>query len=197
VGRIAKVLSFLRVTRRDAKVSDVKFDTGGGANGTGEHFSSPGDDSFPLTTDYVIVVDVPRSGGGVIVGYIDPINAPVALEGEKRVYARDPADGSIKASMHLKNDGSVVFSNANGSMNLAVDGTFNINGVTIDSNGNITTTGDIEGENIEGITSVTSKTVDATVSLKAGPTSSEVVAHIHVGSPTAPVGSISPVGPLI
>ncbi|MBW1725988.1 MAG: hypothetical protein JRJ62_00120 [Deltaproteobacteria bacterium] len=161
MGRIAKVLSFLRLTRRDAKVSDVKLDTGGGANITAEHFSSPGDDSFPLTTDYAITVDIPRSGGGVVVGYIDPINTSVALEGEKRIYARDPANGSIKVALRLKNDGAVTFSNANGSMDLAVDGTFNINGVTIDKDGKLT-----------------ANIVDATTSLLAA--GDEVVEHDHI-----------------
>lgn len=194
MGRIAKILSFLRVTRRDAKVSDVKLDTGGGANITAEHFSTPGDDSFPLTTDYAIVVDIPRSGGGVVVGYIDPVNAPVALEGEKRIYARDPADGSIKASMRLMNEGSIqivsvgggsillqsdgttVMDNSNGSILLQSDGTVNINGVTIDTSGKIT-----------------AGTVEATTSLKAG--TSEVVAHDHVilGGSSAP----GPTGPLV
>jgi len=106
MGFIARVLSFLRVTRNDAEISDVKIDTGGGANKTVEHFSSPGDDSYPLKTDYVVTTGIQKSGGQAAVGYIDPINEPVAEEGEKRIYSRDSL-GAIKAAILLKNDGSI------------------------------------------------------------------------------------------
>ena len=56
MGRVAKLLSFVRLTRNNAKVSDVKIDPGGGPNITVEHFAAPGDDSFPLKTDYVVKI---------------------------------------------------------------------------------------------------------------------------------------------
>jgi len=121
VGRIAKLLSFVRLTRNGAKVSDVKIDPGGGANITGEHFAPPGDDSHPLKTDYVITSKLPRTGNEAIIGYIDPISEPVALEGDKRIYGRD-ADGITKNQVWLKNDGSILSSNDNGSALLRPDG---------------------------------------------------------------------------
>ena len=48
MGLIAKLLSFTRVTRNNAKISDVKVNPGGGPNITVEHYATPGDDSFLL-----------------------------------------------------------------------------------------------------------------------------------------------------
>ena len=121
-NRIAKLLSFTRTVKNETNVSDVKIDQGGGDNITAEHFAPPGDDSFPLPGDYVLGVDVPRNGSKVAAGYVDPINTPVAVEGEKRVYARNPADGSPVNQVWLKNDGSVLVSNDNGSVLLRADG---------------------------------------------------------------------------
>jgi len=119
---IAKLLSFVRVVKNGANVSDVTIDTGGGNNNTAEHFAPPGDDSFPLKTDYALAASIPRGAGKVVTGYIDPINTPVAQEGDKRVYARNPADGSPVNQVWLKNDGSVLISNDNGSVLLRADG---------------------------------------------------------------------------
>ena len=79
-SRIAKLLLFTRTTSNDAKVSDVEVDIGGGDNRTAQHFSDPGDDSFPLKTDFVLTHDVPRSGSKAAAGYLDPVNTPVAVE---------------------------------------------------------------------------------------------------------------------
>ena len=121
MGRIAKVLSFLRVIRNEAKISDVKIDPGGGPNITAEHFAPPGDDSFPLPTDYVVTAEINRTGNEAAVGYADPLNDPVALEGDKRIYGRD-ADGATVNQVWLKSDGSVLVSNDNGSVLLRSDG---------------------------------------------------------------------------
>lgn len=172
MGRIAKILSFVRSVIHGAKVSDVKVDPGGGANITAQHFAPAGDDSFPLTTDYVYIGNVPRQGNGVALGYIDPINEPKALEGGKRIYARDPSDGSVIAEVWLKNDGTVVTSNENGSYELKPDGSqkgdngsgsfelqaggnFVVNGVTIDTAGNITTAATITGATVAATSSLT------------------------------------------
>ena len=121
-NRIAKLLSFTRVIRNEANVSDVKIDLGGKDNITAEHFSDPGDDSFPLSDDYVLAVDVPRSGGKVAAGYVDPVNTPKALEGDKRIYGRDKDSGVSVNEAWLKNDGSILVSNGNGSVLLKADG---------------------------------------------------------------------------
>ncbi|MCH9737102.1 MAG: hypothetical protein K0U78_21550 [Actinomycetia bacterium] len=120
--RIAKLLSFIRTSSNDAKVNDVEIDIGGGDNRTAQHFSAPGDDSFPLNTDYVLAADVPRNGGKAAHGYLDPINEGVAQKGEKRVYGRDPATGVPVNQVWLKSDGSVFISNDNGSVLLNADG---------------------------------------------------------------------------
>ena len=148
MGRIATLLSFVRTLRHGANVSDVKIDPGGGPNVTAEHFAPAGDDAHPLTTDYVITNEIPRRGGEVIVGYIDPKNTPKAQEGDKRIYARETVGGAVIVELWLQNDGTALLINANGSVKLRPDG------------GTITTTpnstydaaadGSIKGENSAG-----------------------------------------------
>ena len=147
-SRIAKVLSFVRTTSNDAKVNDVEVDIGGGDNSTGQHFSAPGDDSFPLKTDYAIVSDVARSGSKVAHGYLDPLSTPKALEGDKRIYARNPADGSPVNEVWLKNDGSVLVSNDNGSVLLRADGGSIV--TTPESTFDCAASGSIKGANASG-----------------------------------------------
>lgn len=154
MGRIGKLLSFVRAVRNGAQVNDVKLDPGGGPLITAEHFSSPGDDSHPLPGDYVRVGDVPQSGREAVTGYVDPANAHKAQPGEKRLYARDE-DGAEVAEVWLKNDGTVTVVNANGSVTLSQDGSilgqnaagsfelqasgdFVVNGVTIAADGAVT-----------------------------------------------------------
>lgn len=162
---MATVLSFLRVIRNDAKASDVKIDPGGGPNITAEHFSSAGDDSHPLPGDFAVTNDVQRSGGEVIVGYLDPLNDQKANPGDKRIYARDANTGAMIVELWLKNDGSTVLSNANGSLTLQANGDFLINGVTIDTNGNISTSGTVNADD------VTADNQDVTLSTHKHPAS--------------------------
>lgn len=160
---LGKLLSFIRGTRNDAKLSDVKLDPGGGPNVTAEHFSAPGDDSYPLAGDYVVNVSIQRSGGSAVVGYLDPKNDQKAAAGEKRIYARK-ADGSSVVELWLKNDGTAVLENANGSVRLSpngdievvgaaisitgdsitITGTTDINGATISTGGEVTTAGGVD-----------------------------------------------------
>jgi len=122
LGLIGRVLSFVRTSRNAAQVADVKMDPGGGGvNVTAEHFAPPGDDAFPLGTDYVYAGATPQRGRVAAVGYIDPLNAPKARRGEKRIYSRDSA-GAVVADHWLKADGSVVTENENGSVTLGADG---------------------------------------------------------------------------
>ena len=177
INIISKLLSFTRVVKNEANVSDVKVDPGGGANITTEHFAPPGDDSFPLPDDYVLGVDVPRSGSKAAAGYIDPKNTPKANEGDKRIYGRK-ADGISVNEVWLKNDGSVLVSNDNGSILLKQNGDINLNGVIIDTNGNITTPATIVAD-----------TIEADTSLKVGV--SEVLGHTHVaGTPPGNTGPL-------
>lgn len=146
MGRISKLLSFVRGIRNGANISDVKIDPGGGANITGEHFSAPGEDAHPLLGDYVVTVEVQRSGGEVIVGYIDPTNESKAQAGDKRIYARDNNSATI-VEVWLKNDGSATISNATGTLILQADGEFNINGARITTGGDIITASGVSLDN--------------------------------------------------
>jgi len=139
MGGIGRVLSFLRAVRNGAQVSDVTIDPGGGANVTSEHFSDSGDDASPLPTDYAVYVSIPRQGGQVVVGYIDPINVPKSAPGDKRIRGRDKDTGADVCDVWLKNDGSIKAANALGYYELRADGVFEVNGVTIGTDGTITT----------------------------------------------------------
>jgi len=155
MGLIGKLLSFVRVTRNTITVSDVKTDPGGGPNFTAEHFAPPGDDSQPLAGDFTYSAPTPQKGKYVAVGYVDPVNTPVAQPGDKRIYARDADAGVVVVEVWLKNDGSAVLSNDNGSVTLGADGAilgqngagsfelqaggdFVVNGVTIAADGSVT-----------------------------------------------------------
>lgn len=159
MGKLAKVLSVEKTTRGDTPVTDVKVDTGGGANATCEQYA---DDQQPLPGDFAVVVEIQRTGGKVVVGYLDPKNANKTEPGERRLYSRD-SDGNEKCQLWIKNDGSLIISNDNvdfnigtdgsisgdngsGNFSLGDDGTFTVNGVTIDPNGNIDTPADIQAD---------------------------------------------------
>ena len=121
MGRIAKILSFLRIDKNNAKQTDVKLDPGAGANLTAQNFAPAGDDSQPLPDDYAITSSIPQTGGAAVVGFVDPKSEPVAGPGEVRKYSRDQ-DGATVAQHHLKSDGTVATTNENGSIELKPDG---------------------------------------------------------------------------
>jgi hypothetical protein len=203
MGRIARVLSFVRSLSNGAKVTDVKSDPGGGANTTAQHFAPAGDDSHPLDTDYTLLVPLPRSGGAAAVGYLDPSNTPKAEAGDKRIYARD-SSGAVVAEVWLKNDGTALVSNGNGSIELAPDG--GTKATTPSATFEAAASGSIKGVNGSGSfelqpggnfvvnnvvitptggittpTSVTAATVAASTSLTAA--STEIVGHTHTQGP--------------
>lgn len=210
MGRIARLLSFVRLTRNDAKVSDVKVNPGGGPNITAEHFADAGDDAHPLITDYVALNTDSGSGRETAIGYLDPLNEPKAQPGDKRIYGRDAESGAVVVEVWLKNDGTAIVSNdngsvtlrpdggtitetpestfdaaadgsikgdnGNGSFELAAGGDFLVNGVTIDTSGNITSPATITAPNVVGSTSV----------VAAG---KELAGHLHpAGSPPGNTG---------
>jgi hypothetical protein len=182
MGVVAKILSITRVLRNGAYITDVKSDPGGGANVTAEHFSSPGDDSHPLNSDYAALGVAMGTGRRSALGYVDPINEPQSEEGDKRIYSRSPEtalhvahvwlkkDATIEASnengsifllpdggsivttqgcsFSINSDGSIVGSNGSGSFELNVGGSFVVNGVEIDPDGNITTPGTLNADSI-------------------------------------------------
>ena len=140
MGRLATVLAIVRTIRNGGNVTDIRANIGGNFNVTELHTSSPGDDSQPLPGDYAALLEVVGSGQGLVVGYMDPLNVGTAEPGGKRIYSRDSA-GAVKAFVHLKADGSVLMINASGLISLSAGGDATINGVTIDTSGNITVPG--------------------------------------------------------
>jgi hypothetical protein len=198
VGLISKVLSYTRIADRfGAKVSDVKHDPGGGANETGEHFQAANQDAVPLPGDYLLTVSVQRTGGQVVIGFIDPNQEQTAQPGEYRAYARD-GDGAQVVQLHLKKDGTAVLNNAeatvemkpsgevstqnaSGFYKLLASGVVDINGFIINTDGSA-----------ESPVSVTAPTISGTSSVQAD--GKELVDHTHAGSPTAPSGPVSPTG---
>lgn len=211
MGRIGKLLSFVRTLTHGAHVSNVKLDPGGGANITSQNFQDAGGDAFPLTTDYTAGVDLKRQGVAVVVGYIDPINEPKSLEGEKRIYARDIATGLVIAEVWIKNDGEVTTFNANGSNTLRPDGgsvtttplsTFDsdADGSIAGVNGNgafeLETGGDfvVNGVTIDTAGKITSPTSISAPSIVAN--SKELAGHTHpVTSAPGTTGPNNPTPP--
>lgn len=151
MGIMAKVLSTLKTRRGSADYNQIKVNSGAGVNLRGEQFSGAGDDSIPLPGDYAVTVEIPRQGGVAIVGFVDPGNASAVNPGEKRSYSRS-SDGTIVAQVYLKNDGSVIIDNDNGSITLDAGGDITLNGVTIDASGNVTvpTSINLAGKELNG-----------------------------------------------
>jgi hypothetical protein len=100
---IGEVLSFERVDGID----ETKVDLGGGDVRTAQHFAPAGVDSVPLPGDKAALEDSVGAGNVQTTGYHDTKNEGVAVGGEHRVYSRD-AQGVVRASVWLKNDGSIV-----------------------------------------------------------------------------------------
>lgn len=117
MGVIAKVLSWTAKTFS----GDVECDPGGGATVRSQLAAPSGTDAPPMPGDFAVLVHIQGSGRTVEVSSIDTKNASQAAPGEHRIYARD-GEGAPVVSLHLKNDGSAVLSNAEGSATLAADG---------------------------------------------------------------------------
>jgi hypothetical protein len=141
MSRVAIVLSFERVVDDGGQGVDVKVDPGGDSI-TVPHFADPGDDSCPLPGDTAALGESSGAGAEHATGYADTRNAGKALAGEKRLYAR-AADGTVKVELWLKRDGSIVISNGQGSFAMETGGNVTINGVTIDTGGNVRAGGEV------------------------------------------------------
>jgi hypothetical protein len=109
------------VLREGARLTDVKVNPGGGDNHTCEHFADAGDDAYPIPTDYTVIVENPRTGGRVSVGYVDPINTPKATLAEKRIYGRTTAGLAIN-EVWLKSNGDIVINNDVATVTLFING---------------------------------------------------------------------------
>ena len=146
---IGKLLSFVRVVRNSANLSDVKIDIGGGEIHTPEYSQPSGTDSVPLPGDFPIAVAVStRSGGLVVTGMVETDALQKAQPGDHRTYARDAASRAETVEFWLKADGTAVLSNANGTFTLSPDGTQSMQ--TAGGSFTLTPAGDIVGENDNG-----------------------------------------------
>ena len=164
-GFLARVLLFARVVRNGISINEVTVDPGGGPNVTVEQLPAPGDDSPPLPDDYVGAFPSEGSGESLAGGFTDPTNPGTALPGEKRFYARNAAREVISEIL-MRADGSVIISHPNDDAVIQIfaaglivlgdipsghyvlfdtsSGLMIVNGeLTIDSDGNVITTGTI------------------------------------------------------
>lgn len=162
MGLVAFLKSFVRTERHGSKVSDAVVDIGGGVLLTCEHFDSLGADSHPLPGDYAIITRVPGSGRAQVVGYLDPKNLQLAKAGEHRTYSRN-GSGEQVAQVWQKEDGSIEISNDKGKYILESGGDVVINGVRIDTGGNISGAANIDhgGDLSTGGSNTTAGTLEA------------------------------------
>ncbi len=177
---IGQVLSFTRVTRRGAKLADVKVATGS-VPVTADHTGAPGDDCPPLPTDFVVMVPGENTGRGIAVGYVDPLNQGTASPGEKRYVGRDP-DAVEVCELYLKRDGEATLSNANGSIVLGADGSIAL-----------TSPGGSIALDAAGLVSINGATISALGEI-ANALGIILGTHSHIGSPSAPSGGVSNTG---
>jgi hypothetical protein len=148
MGLIAKILSFTRVMRNNAKISDVKVNPGGNPNLTAEHFADAGDDSQPLPEDYAFISSSNGTGRGAAVGYVDVKNLQKALAGDKRIYSRDET-GMQKTELWLKNTGDTTLNNDLSSIEILTNGDVKITGPIAQFN--VLSDGTITGSNGAGM----------------------------------------------
>lgn len=156
MGRVAEVIAFERVTDENgAHVGEVKTDPGGESLTVVEHFADCGDDSPPLPGDFVALDDSVGTGGEKSGGYLDVRNPGKAAPGEKRIYGRNPS-GATVAEIWIKGSGAIVIESVAGSFRVTFgeDGKLEItgnevtiNGVVIDSSGNLKAPGEVSANN--------------------------------------------------
>lgn len=99
-----------------------------------ELMNQSGEDNNPPNESRVTIIDIGQAYKIAIASddNIEPITNP----GEKRIYSTD-SDGNLKASIYLKDDGSIREENDNGYHELKANGDVDINGVLIKANGDI------------------------------------------------------------
>lgn len=200
-GIVSRVIKAIRVELANGdKVTDVQANTSANANLTPHLYLGPGEDSLPLPDDFCMLIPTKQSGVYSVVGFLDPQANQFAQPGEKRVYSRDE-DGNETASIWLKqsgdivaenekclfellSDGSIALKNKSGESDLGLitmngtTGSISLNGVVIDSEGNIS-----------NITSVTS---NGEVTAQAGANSVKLSTHVHTGNLGAPTTPPTP-----
>jgi hypothetical protein len=90
-------------------------------NKTATLYNAPNMVTRPLVGDFV---SISQSGAEYVINSV--FNNVECGEGGAKIYARD-ADGNVVASFELKNDGSHIGQNANGSFELTSAGIFKAN----------------------------------------------------------------------
>lgn len=146
---VAKVLSSRRLDVGGVQYTEVTVDLGTGENRRPRAvFAPPGVDAAPLPGDFAVLSATDTSGRLECLGFFDPNNADITLEGELRGYSRGEG-GAIVAELHLKRDGRVTLFNANGSVTLADDGA--ILGVSPGGGVTLTAAGAFSASNDNGL----------------------------------------------
>lgn len=164
-GMIATILSTSRAVINGAQALLAKVDPGGGNDISPQCFFSPGEDSRPLDGDSLLGVATSAAGRFVGVGSADPLNVGISAKGEVRRYSRDSA-GVIRATIHIKADGSIEVAsvpggvslvigadgsiagiNSSGSFSLEPSGSMLINGAQITPGGDVITASGISLDN--------------------------------------------------
>ncbi len=121
MGAIGRVLRILTTLKRNVSIAQTVTELTAGELNTSDQYGPAGDDSRPLPDDLAFVE--PKDGGTgsrAALGYVDPVNPPEAVEGEKRLYSRD-VDGVIAAVVWLKQDGTIAIESPVESMGPLVD----------------------------------------------------------------------------
>jgi hypothetical protein len=132
MGLVAKIISIVDSVKNDANITTVKVDKSSNDNITCDNFAPIGDDSKPLANDYAAIMEIKRTGGGIAVGFVDPVNTKKSNNGDKRIYSRNTNDGQFIAEVWLKNDGEVFISNTSGkSIKLNPNGDVDIDALNI------------------------------------------------------------------
>ncbi len=175
MGRIGRVLSYIYGALNGDTVADIKTDLGGGDNRETWHAEPANQTSRPLAQDLVVAVPVPGAGRHVAVAFIDPANPQDIEQGEHKTYARD-GEGAVVCHVYLNAEGTVEVQatrainllNDNGYVNLGSSGEVDINGVIIDTSGNVT---------LPSGTKLEAPTVEGTESLQGAGV--EHIGHTH------------------
>jgi len=153
VGRVAELLEWALNTNGAERPPEVKGDPGGLATMTADHYAPAGYDAQPLPGDYFATHDGPATGEDVVSGYHDPRIDRKAGPGETRLYSR-AGPGGLAAEMWCKRDGTVEISS------LLPLSKIILNGVEIDTEGNVTVpgfvtaAGEITAQDVTPITAV-------------------------------------------
>ncbi|MCK5612867.1 hypothetical protein KAR91_63930 [Candidatus Pacearchaeota archaeon] len=138
---IGTVLSIQITEHNGVKIPEAKVQVYETDNLFLERYGPPGEDSAPLPEkDIAVTVKRGESGAEALVGYLDPINEPIALSGEWKRNGRDD-DAKIVNYIYLKKDGTIIHWNEKANIEINPDGEYALTTpkgtFLIDKDGNI------------------------------------------------------------